>query len=399
MNILFISLVGMDNINERGIYSDLMRYFVQNGHSVTILSPIERRYGKKTYILESERCKIIRVRSLNIQKTNLIEKTAATFLIDYQLRNAISKHVDLSTINLIVYTTPPITLVHTIRYCKSQSKARTYLLLKDIFPQNAVDMGFLGQTSFLYRYFRKKEKQLYALSDKIGCMSLANVQYILKENPEIPPNKVEENPNTIEPIPFLPTKEERRAARQHFGLPLDKRIFIYGGNLGKPQGIDFILRFLEANKHHPNLYFVIIGTGTEYNKLEQWYQSVKPSSVLLLAGLPKNEYDRLLKCADIGMIFLDYRFKIPNFPSRLLSYLEYGMPVIAATDPNTDIGQIIEDNQLGKWVLSNDLEQMNAVIRTFETISDEELTKMGRNARRLLDDKYLVDVSYQRLIL
>jgi glycosyltransferase involved in cell wall biosynthesis len=398
MSILFISLVGMDNINERGIYSDLMRYFVQNGHSVTILSPIERRYGKKTYILESERCKIIRVRSLNIQKTNLIEKTAATFLIDYQLRNAIAKYVDLSTINLIIYTTPPITLVHTIRYCKSQSKARTYLLLKDIFPQNAVDMGFMGQTSFLYRYFRKKEKQLYALSDKIGCMSMANVQYILKENPEIPPSKVEENPNTIEPIPFLPTKEEQRAARQHFGLPLDKRIFIYGGNLGKPQGIDFILRFLEANKHHPNLYFVIIGTGTEYSKLEQWYQNVKPSSVLLLAGLPKNEYDRLLQCADIGMIFLDYRFKIPNFPSRLLSYLEQGMPVIAATDPNTDIGQIIEDNQLGKWVLSNDLEQINAVIYAFETMSDEEMAKMGKNARRLLEEKYLVEVSYQQLI-
>jgi len=37
------------------------------------------------------------------------------------------------------------------------------------------------------------------------------------------------------------------------------------------------------------------------------------------------------------MIFLDYRFQIPNFPSRLLSYMAAGMPVIVATDPNTDM--------------------------------------------------------------
>lgn len=88
--------------------------------------------------------------------------------------------------DLIIYSTPPITFQRAVEYVKERDNAQTYLLLKDIFPQNAVDIGILsknGWKGLIYKYFRKKEKKLYGISDRIGCMSEANCKYILSHNP------------------------------------------------------------------------------------------------------------------------------------------------------------------------------------------------------------------------
>ena len=97
-----------------------------------------------------------------------------------------------------------------IRFLKERDHCATYLLLKDIFPQNAVDIGLMKEGGFVYKRFRGKEKLLYALSDRIGCMSPANVEYLLAHNPEIAPEKVHVNPNSICPTPsdaIQPNKE------------------------------------------------------------------------------------------------------------------------------------------------------------------------------------------------
>ena len=101
--------------------------------------------------------------------------------------------------DLITYSTPPITLTNVVKYLKKKNpKAVSYLQLKDIFPQNAVDIGMFGEKSVFNWYFRRKEKALYKASDFIGCMSPANVEYVLEHNPEVAPEKVEIAPNTID---------------------------------------------------------------------------------------------------------------------------------------------------------------------------------------------------------
>ena len=398
MKILFITLFGIDNIEERGIYTDLMRCFVNHGHDVIVVSPIERKFKRKTQLTKSKNCEILRVKCLNIQKTNIFEKTIGTFFIDIQIKKAIQKHIKVLGIDLILYSTPPITLTNTIQYCKEISGAKTYLLLKDIFPQNAVDLNFITTKSPLYKYFRKKEKELYGLSDKIGCMSPANVEFVRKHNPEVESTKLEICPNSIYPIDFIPNEETKNQTRLDFDLPLDKRIFIYGGNLGKPQGVDFIIEFLDFQKNNNQAFFVIVGSGTEYPKIEKWYQTNKPQNIRLLTQLPKNKYDDLMKSADVGMIFLDHRFTIPNFPSRLLSYMEYEIPVIAATDKNTDIGLIIEKYGFGKWSLSNDLESLNSIVEEFTYLDNGELNRIGKNGRTYLDRECHVENAYSQIL-
>lgn len=262
-------------------------------------------------------------------------------------------------------------------------------MLKDIFPQNAIDLGMMKEGSLLHRVFRNKEKRLYAISDKIGCMSPANVEYVLKHNPEVDESKVELCPNAIEvrDLPLL-HKAQKEDTLAKYGIPLDKNIYVYGGNLGKPQGVDFLLKVIDANESRKDSYIVVVGSGTEFIRMEQWFAERSPRNAKLIAGLPKADYDQFIRSCHVGLIFLDNRFTISNFPSRLLSYLENSMPVLLATDPNTDMGRMAEENGFGFWSLSGNL---NAFMASMDKLTPDSIKEMGEKGKHFLKCNYTVD--------
>ena len=401
MNIIFLTLSRFSDIEARGIYTDLMRKFREEGHQVYIVSANERRHGLRTSLKEDYGVYILNVKTLNIQKTNLIEKGLGTLLLERQYRCAIRKYFKGVTFDLILYSTPPITFTNVVKYLKKRNpEAVSYLLLKDIFPQNAVDMRMFSKRSVFYHFFREKEKALYKVSDFIGCMSHANVEYLRAHNSYYQRWRVEEAPNSIElreescePV------EGRDSAREKYGLPLDKTIFIYGGNLGKPQGIVYLIKCLDDNKYREDCFFVIVGNGTELHKLQTWYDcqmedDTRKLNVKLIEGLPKEEYDQLVRACDVGLIFLDHRFTIPNYPSRLLSYLENKMPVICATDVNTDIGKIADQNGYGYWCESVKPIDFTVLVDRF-LAEPERIKKMGERGYDFLKKNYLVEHTYQ----
>ncbi len=387
MNILFITLIDMKSIEERGIYQDLMREIIKNGDNLYIVSPTERRYKENTRLIDEGKCKILKVKIGNIQKTNMVEKGISTILINSQIKSAIPKFFIAVKFHLVLYSTPPITYANIISYIKKRDGAKTYLILKDIFPQNAVDIGLIKQDSIIYQYFRNKEIKLYKLSDGIGCMSQANKDYILKHNPWINASNVEIFPNSIDIQEIYTTDEEKLVFRRKYGIPIEKTIFVYGGNLGKPQGIDFLIACLKTQKNSDKAFFMIVGSGTEYGKLKKYISDENPSHVKLMENMPKNDYDKMIASCDIGMIFLDHRFTIPNFPSRLLSYMQAGLPVLACTDPNTDIGKVIVDGGFGWWCESNNVEEFSCWV---EEIMASDLKEFRVSSRKYLLNHYNV---------
>lgn len=403
MNIIFMTLAPITDIEERGIYHDLMRKFRDEGHSVYIVKSAERRLGQDTSLVESHGVKILNVKTLNVQKTNIVEKGIGTLLIESQFKAAIKKYLGDMKFDLITYSTPPITFTNVVKYLKRENpQAITYLQLKDIFPQNAVDIGMFGEKSLFKWYFRRKEKELYNVSDYIGCMSPANVNFVVEHNPEIDPKRVEVAPNSLElqeERKEFADPGQRKAARYYirkkYDLPTDKPILIYGGNLGKPQGISYLVKCLEANKNRQDCYFVIVGAGTEYHLISDWYDKNRNKNVKLLSSLPKEDYDMLVKYCDVGLIFLDHRFTIPNYPSRLLCYLENKMPVLCATDVNTDIGKIAVQNGYGFWCKSVKPEDFTELVDKMLT-SDRKT--MGERGYQFLKENYLVEHTYNAII-
>lgn len=394
MNILFLTMVNISTLRSRGIYQDLLNYFVEQHHSVYIVSPIERRNRAKTNLIQEGTANILSVRTLNLSKTNVIEKGVGQILIEKQFLSAIMTHIKNVAFDLVLYSTPPITFSKVIEYIKKRDNAYAYLLLKDIFPQNAVDMKMIKKGGALHRYFERKEKKLYEISDTIGCMSEANKEFILMHNPDINKDKVEVNPNTIKPLFISYNEKEKKLIKNKYNIPLNKKIFVYGGNLGIPQGVDFLIETIE-NLKEPLAHILVVGSGTQYKKLKHWFDMKRPPNATLLFGLPKDEYDALLAACDVGMIFLHKDFTIPNFPSRLLAYLEMKKPVIAATDLSTDIGKVIEKAKCGYWVEAGDIRGMQERISMMCT---DNLEVLGENSGRLLQNEYLVERSYNLIV-
>ena len=389
MNVLFLCL-SYSTKDHKSFYEDLLQEFVIHGDKVYVACACEKSSKETPGLSEERGIPVLRIRTGNVTgNINIIEKGLSTLRIDSQFEEAVVKHYGDIKFDLIMYPTPPITLVNTVSVLKKRTGAKSYLLLKDIFPQNAVDLGMMtksGLKGLIYKSFRRKEKKLYKASDFIGCMSPANVKYVLEHNSEVNPEKVEVCPNCIkEPVSPNFDDCDQSELRKKFGIPEDATIFIYGGNLGKPQGIEFFIECLDKAKDNKRAFFIIVGKGSEYGKLESFINEKKPTNICLLSYLPKEEYQEISDKADVGLILLDYRFTIPNFPSRLLAYMLSGIPTLVATDPNCDMGTIARDNGFGFCCESNDVEAFSQMVNEFVKADKKA---MGKKAWDFYKENY-----------
>lgn len=387
----------INDFSQTGIYPDLINEFSTNGHDIYVVSPCEKK-NKKRYKLLREKGHIHLISAMipNYYGEQLFQKGYSSLVIGKKYLEAIYNSIPTVKFDLVLYSTPPITFVNVIEKIKRRDKANTYLLLKDIWPQGPIDIGSLstgGLKGIVTRYFKRKEIKLYKISDFIGCMSEKNRQYLV-ENSNIDSKIIDICPNSIKIRD--PITVDSTSIRNKYGLPVDKTIFVYGGNLGVAQGIDFIISCLSNNESNSDTFFLIVGSGTEYNRLKKWFEINKPKNSKIISYLPKNEYMRVMASCDVGLIFLDHRFTIPNFPSRLLSYMEGRMPVLAATDTATDIGQVIVDGKFGYWCKSDNVNEFNVLLKRF--IDRDEREKMGDNAYNYLVMHYDVKYAYEVIV-
>lgn len=384
MNILFLSLLDINSFDEGNIYSDLLKELSERDNFIYCVSPLERRNKKKTFVIEGKNYKILRNKILNIQKTNLLEKGLSTLLITKNTIKSIKKYFKGVKFDLILYATPPVTFSGVVKYFKKRDNAKTYLMLKDIFPQNCVDIGLFSKKSVFYKFFRRKEKKLYALSDTIGCMSEANVEYLLKHN-DLQGKKIEVCPNSLSVENFLLSDNEKQKVREEYGIPEDKTVVCYGGNLGRPQNIPFLVDCLKR-VNDDRFFFLVVGGGTESDKIKSFIEQNKPTNVKYIPFLEKQEYLKLLRISSVGLVMLDNRFTIPNFPSRSLDYMKAGLPVYCVTDNVSDLGDLAEKNGFGVKTLSNNVTNFVKGLEKFADIRDNKI--MGEKSYEYFVNNY-----------
>lgn len=402
MNVLLMTIGELKNISENGIYTDLLRFFSQKGHSVYAVCSSERRQGLHTCVEEQAGIKILRVCIGNITKVNFIEKGISTLLIKKQFQNRINQYFGDVKFDIVLYSTPPITLAGVVGNIKKRDSCFTYLMLKDIFPAGAEDLGVLhsnGIKGLICRYFRRVEKELYRNSEYIGCMSMQNKKYLLKHNAEIPEKKVGICPNTIDIIDKCVTDKTKICKK--YNLPEDKLLLIYGGNFGLPQNVDYIVNVMKVTRTMQEIHFVMCGSGTEFYKVHDYVSEKENDNVTVIDVLPRAEYRELMAACDVGLLFLDYRFEVPNFPSRLLDYLNYELPVIAATDVNTDVGETILDGNFGWWCESRNtkdyLNMLDAIVEEWKN-KPEVFIRRGENAKKYLEQNFRTEIAYNAII-
>lgn len=372
-SIIIITPYTITNPFDGGLYEDLIVTFSEKIDNVYVISPSS---APKTCIRQLENITILDLKTTRMSKeSSIIKKAFAQYSFGNSISKEFIKHFPTISIDAIIYASPPITVAKSIVKLKSYFNCITYLMLKDIFPQNAVDLGLMRANSIAHKYYMHIEKRFYGISDYIGCMSIENIRYINKKHPKLS-EKLELFPNAI-----------RIRDKKHSNSQNDAVEFVYGGNLGKPQAPEFICEVIKNFYKVKNAKLTIIGSGTSFEKVRSAVISTDNPDITMIEQIPKADYDNLLKNADIGLIFLDYRFTIPNFPSRLLSYLEFGKPIFAATDETTDLKDIIKNNCIGVWTPSNSVEsfirEANFLVKN-KALRD----KMGENGRGILENQF-----------
>ncbi len=386
LRILYIATSFPEPEKGATIYTDLAETLHEAGHEITVA--VSEPAGSNQHgQLKTERgFEVLRIITGDYYDVGFIRKGMTTLKIPILMRRGIRKYLKDRVFDFILYEAPPVTNSDLVCWAGKHFGCPKYLMLKDIFPQNAVDLGIMKKNSFVWRYFAGKEKKLYQTADFIGCMSPANVKYILEHNSWIDPVKVELFPNTKR-LSHEP-KPNGRPMRKKFGIPDESCVFLFGGNMGRPQYLELLCETIRKFRDDQELFFLFVGRGADKHKLEQTIKENGIRNALLLDNLPRDEYEQITREIDIGLIVLDPRFTIPNYPSRILSYMEYAKPVLAATDTATDIRDLIRDARLGEWVWSGDARAFMNKVK--EMSKSAELAEMGGNGREFIEKHYQV---------
>lgn len=374
------------------MYTTLAGEFHKNGHEVYVLAPDNRH--RKTEIRSENNINVLRVRTFPVKNVPNFIKGISNLLLPFQYNRAIMKHYPSAIFDLIITSTPPITLVDLAAKLKRKHNNMIYLILRDIFPQNAVDLGFIKRGSFIYRYFREKEKKLYKTADHIGCMSEGNINYLLSQNDYLNKNKLHLLPNFQKLNDSFPVKDLSILTK--YGLQ-DKYVVIFGGNMGKPQQLENVIALAKTCQEYPDVIFLLLGEGVQKLRIEEMYKAEGIKNIVIIDTISKDEYQKLVGVCDIGLISLHADFTIPNIPSKTLDYFNMGIPVLASIDHSTDYWKLLDEAETGLWSYAGDLKSFKANFDKLYHTPDLR-KQMGINARRYFESHLTPEKAYASII-
>lgn len=393
MNVLFLMISFQDLKENPLLYTDLAEEFYKQGHSVYVATILENKYGKETRFKNEYGINVLRIHSGDMFNVNMIRKGFTTLSLPHIFKKNINKYFKNIKFDLVIYPTPPITFAPVVSYIKKKDNCKTYLILRDIFPQNAVDLGIM-KNKLIYYYFRRKEKLLYKVSDQIGCMSQGNIDYILKHN-KVEPSKLK-----------LLYNWTRIAREAESGEVVDIRtkynwdnkvIAVYGGNIGIPQELEFLIELIKEYKSRDEVRFLIIGKGTESKRIRALIESENLNNVVMADYIKSSQYDDIVRQCDIGLVNLNRNFTIPNFPYKTISYFKCKLPVLAAIDKNTDYGSFIEEVGAGLCCYTGDLDSYTCKFE--KLVADVNLREsLGNNGHRFLISNLDVLKAYKAIV-
>ncbi len=394
MRVLYIATSFPEPEKGATIYTDLAEALHDAGHKITVAVSEQAKNKKATGMKIERGFYVLRIVTGNYYDVNIIEKGITTLKIPLLMRKGILKYLGNYKFDIILFEAPPVTNAGLVAWAKKKFNCPAYLMLKDIFPQNAVDIGIMKNKGLIFKYFTAKERKLYETANYIGCMSNANKEYVIRNNQWLDPEKVELFPNTKKIIPDIVNNESE--IRREYNISDKSCVFLFGGNMGKPQYVELLCEAIKECKNNDDLFFLFVGRGTERYKIEQTIKESHIENALVIENLPRDKYEQLTRECDVGLVILDPRFTIPNYPSRILSYMEYAKPVLAATDKASDIKELISEAKCGEWVWSGDTEGFIKKIK--EMAKSKDLFVRGHNGRKYLEDNLKIEDSVKILV-
>ncbi len=398
MNILFLFIKYPENPSDTNLTKDLSDEFARKGESVYVATIREKKHNLDTQVTIENNTNILRVKTGNMfDSVSKVEKLVTMTTLNNEVLKQIKNHWKDVKFDLIVGTSPHMANYKLIHGLKKYYNCPAFLILWDLFPQNAKDLGLI-KNKFVFNYFQGIEKKNLKSFNYIGCQSIGNLSYMKKNYKYLDSKKLFLFPQ------WSKIKKElefnKNDMRAKYNLSPDDFILVFGGNMGKPQNLSNIINLANEVKLEKTIKFLFVGQGTETKKLKTLVKKLNLVNVIFEDFIPRKYYEKLIASCDVGLVSLDPRFTFPNFPSKILDYLKLGLPILASLDEYAlaDYGNLIEDEiQAG---LCCEATNMNAyksnLLKLFN--NDELCRQMSFNGRQYFGDNFDVEDRYIDLI-
>ncbi|WP_184550109.1 WcaI family glycosyltransferase [Mucilaginibacter sp. FT3.2] len=185
-------------------------------------------------------------------------------------------------------------------------------------------------------------------------------------------------PNWVDTTAYCPLYDNAEM-KILWGFHKDDKIVLYSGSIGEKQGLENILTVAKHLETSTFIKFVICGTGPYKEKLIAKAKEQKLNNVHFLPLQEPNQFNNFLNMADIHLVLQKKSASDLVMPSKLTTILAVGGLALITAEPGTNLFEIINDNEMGVVIPSENLSSLEEAILSC-CISDNTTLKLnGRN--------------------
>lgn len=369
---------------------DLALECIACGHEVTVCT-VDDTLQVPCVVDELDGVQVLRYRTGAIKNVSKVKRAINETLLSYRAWKILNHYFKNNHHDLIVYYSPTIFFGPLVKKLKALWQCRSFLILRDIFPQWVVDNGLIKKYSPVYFYFRLFELINYNAASVIAVQSPSNLMYFRNSRKYSSRLDVLYNWSSVASLPA-----RKNIYREKLGL-IGKVVFFYGGNIGHAQDMMNLVRLARSLKDFPNAHFIFVGKGDEVALIENAILIDKLTNITYLPAVNQTEYEQMLSEFDVGLFSLHKDHKTHNFPGKLLGYMKRSLPILGSVNRGNDLEMVISEAKAGFVSLNgSDAELLKHALQFIH--SAELRGQMGRNAFQLLQDQFSVKTAAQKIL-
>jgi len=330
-------------------FRDLANEIVCQGHSLTVIVPRNDIPGSYIFT-QVNGVNVYQLKSPPIKDVGLIKRTLNELLLPLLMyRGMIRSGLSLSKWDAVVWHSPSIFFGPLVSLLKKKNKCSAYLIIRDIFPDWAVDLGLIKRCGLIHYFFSLIARYQYSVADTIGVQSSGNKIYF-KSWVDRYERKLEVLPNWL-----------GRPGAAHCYIQVQKtalagrKLLVYAGNMGVAQGMDIILDLAEKLRDRKDIGFLMVGRGSDSPRLKYSIQDRQLDNILFFDEIEPEEIPSLYAQCHIGIVALDHRHKSHNIPGKFLTYMQSGLPVLANVNKGNDLAEMIRRERVGEVCETNEI--------------------------------------------
>jgi glycosyltransferase involved in cell wall biosynthesis len=370
---------------------DLSREFARQGHILTVLLPSSDQ--REPWALEEiDGVQILRLKAPRTKDIGYVRRTFGEFAMPFaMLRQFRKSPLASERWDGVVWYAPSIFHGPLVSAIKKRSGCRGYLIIRDIFPEWAVDMGLMGR-GLPYRFFDAVARYQYSVADVIGVQTPGNCGYFDQWRQQ-PGRRLEVLQN------WLDKPAQARCPIRLNETPLaGRKVFVYAGNMGIAQGMDILLDLAKKLHHRTDVGFLFVVRGSDSSRLKASAKDRKLDNVLFYDEIHPDEIPDLYSQCSAGIVALDSRHKSHNIPGKFLTYMQSGLPVLANVNAGNDLAQMIRDEQVGEVCESNQAGELLQLTDKLLTQIESQADDLASRCRSLFEREFVVDRTVRQIV-